>query len=351
MAIHRIYPQQDTTIWSEPNKAGTYGNAGIDEVLEIGGYPDPSDDDTGRTKRILLQFDTDQIKSVIDNKTANQISCSIYLPLAEASQIPVNFKVEVHPVAEAWVNGIGKLHDIPTNTTGVTWKDRDGNGTPWTTIGGSYDTATSSSKEYKLNVETLDLEVDVTEMVKGMYSGSIDNNGFLIKLEDQYENYTSASILLQYFGSDTNTIFRPYLEFKELNDFYNPGPETLTTSTARVGILNQKSEYINEGNVRFRISAKPLFPVRAFSTGSIYKTDYALPSNSQYSVVDKFSNETIIKFSKYTNINADSTGNYFDLDMSILAPERYYKLKIKSTLDNSTVVFEEDNLFKVVRNG
>jgi len=350
MAIHRIYPQQDTTIWSKPSETGRYGNAGKDEILELGGYPDPTNDSVGRTKRILIQFDTDKISSTVVSKTQGLISCSLYLPLADASEIPTNFRVEVYPVSESWENGVGKLNDIPANLTGATWKQRDAQGNLWSELGGSYDSNTSSSIEYELNSDSLDLEIDVSHLIEDIYSGSV-NNGFLIKLEDQYEDYLSGSISLKYYGADTNTIFRPYLEFKQFNDLWNPGVDELTTDIAKVSISNQKDQYINEGTARFRISAKPSFPTRTFTTGSIYKTNYALPADSQYSIVDNFSNQTIIKYSSFTNINADEKGSFIDLDMSLLAPERYYKLKIKTTLDNSTVLFEQDNLFKVVRNG
>ena len=350
MAIHRIYTQQDTTIWSKPSDTGRYGNAGKDEILELGGYPDPADDSIGRTKRILIQFDTDEINNTIANKTQGLVSCSLYLPLADASELPTNFNIEVYPISESWENGVGKVNDIPANLTGATWKQRDAQGTLWSTLGGSYDTSNSSSIEYKLNSDSLDLELDVSNLIENINSGS-SNYGFLVKLEDQYEDYLSGSISLKYYGADTNTIFRPYLEFKQFNDLWNPGVNELSTDIAKVSISNQKPEYINEGTARFRISAKPSFPTRTFTTGSIYKTNYALPASSQYSIVDNFSNQTIIKYSSFTNINADEKGSYIDLDMSLLAPERYYKLKIKTTLDNSTVLFEQDNLFKVVRNG
>ena len=42
MAVYRLYPEKDATIWSEPTLAGLYGNAGLDQILEIGGYPEPA---------------------------------------------------------------------------------------------------------------------------------------------------------------------------------------------------------------------------------------------------------------------------------------------------------------------
>ena len=53
----------------------------------------------------------------------------------------------------------------------------------------------------------------------------------------------------------------------------------------------------------------------------------------------------------FTKISCDSTGPFFDVHMNGLQPERYYKILIKSTLDGTTAVFDNDNVFKVVRNG
>ena len=39
MAIYRIFPDKDTTIFTEQNT----GNAGKDEIIEVGGYPSSID--------------------------------------------------------------------------------------------------------------------------------------------------------------------------------------------------------------------------------------------------------------------------------------------------------------------
>mgnify|MGYP003629354398 CR=1 FL=1 len=56
MAVYRIYPEKDSYISSEPSIGGTYGNAGRDEILEVGGYYDINI--TGRANRSLIQFKT-----------------------------------------------------------------------------------------------------------------------------------------------------------------------------------------------------------------------------------------------------------------------------------------------------
>ena len=53
----------------------------------------------------------------------------------------------------------------------------------------------------------------------------------------------------------------------------------------------------------------------------------------------------------FTKISCDSEGGYFDVYMDGLQPERYYRILVKTTLDGSTTVVDDQNIFKVVRNG
>ena len=52
--------------------------------------------------------------------------------------------------------------------------------------------------------------------------------------------------------------------------------------------------------------------------------------------------------SNYTKISADYSSSYFDVYMNGLEPERYYTILIKTILDGTTKVFDEDIMFKVV---
>ena len=60
-------------------------------------------------------------------------------------------------------------------------------------------------------------------------------------------------------------------------------------------------------------------------------------------------NEFVINFdTQYTQISSDSRGNYFDVYMDGLEPERYYSILIKTEINGSTLVIEDDNYFKVI---
>jgi len=60
-------------------------------------------------------------------------------------------------------------------------------------------------------------------------------------------------------------------------------------------------------------------------------------------------NEFIVDFdSNFTQISCDNTSNYFDVYMNGLQPERYYKILVKTTINGSIIVKDEDYYFKVI---
>lgn len=373
MAVYRIFPQQDAFIFSE----NPTGNSGLDEILEIGGYVDISG--IGETSRILVQFDSTEIADVVTNKIGNNnYSASLGMYLADAYQIPVNTTIYTYPLYSdtGWDNGSGKYGDIPINTSGVSWQyQKAGETSAWPTItlpaGATYYTTGSKpgggawyTVYNAVNLEftqsntiksTYDIDINVTDAVKLWNAGDIGNNGFILKLSSSLEFNTSSSIRLKYFGADTNTIYPPYLEFKWNDTSYNVGGlSTLSNSLSTIKISNNKGEYADTGKQRFRITAQPKYPVRSFSTTSIYLINYALPAASYWGIRDENTEEMIVDFdTNFTKISCDSTGPYFDVYMDGLQPERYYRILIKTTLDGSTTVVDDsnNNIFKVVRNG
>jgi len=60
-------------------------------------------------------------------------------------------------------------------------------------------------------------------------------------------------------------------------------------------------------------------------------------------------NEFVINFDEqFTQLSADDKSSYFDLYMNGLQPERYYSILIKTTINGSTLVFDNDYNFKVI---
>jgi hypothetical protein len=370
MAVYRIFPEKDTFISSEVPT----GNAGKDEIIEIGGYIDTTG--TGETNRLLVQYSDVEIADVIANKIGSQnYSASLHLYLADAYAIPVNYDLYAYPVYGAWDNGVGKFGDTPINTTGVSWQYKlAGEAGAWTTTGfvanttGSYLTGSTAgggnwytgsnginlefTQSHGLN-STNDVNINVTRAIQLFTTGAIANNGFILKLSDSLEYNTTSSIRLKYYGVDTNTIYPPSLEFKWDDSTYSTGSlSVLSNSISIINLTNNKGKYVDNGKQRFRISARPKYPVRSFTTSSAYLTNYALPSASYWGLRDENTEEMVVDFdTQFTKISCDSNGAFFDVYMDGLQPERYYRILVKTTLDGSTTVVDNQNIFKVVRNG
>lgn len=371
MAVYRIFPEKDTFIFSETPTA----NAGLDEILELGGYTDISGE--GETSRMLVQFNSTEIADVVTNKIqSDNYSASLGMYLADAYSIPVNTVIYAYPISASigWDNGTGKYGDTPVNTSGASWTyTKAGQNTPWVTSGfapgttgsfkgtksggGNWYTASGATslqftQSNSMN-STYDIDINVTPAVKLWKAGTIANNGLILKLSDDLEFNTTSSIRLKYYSADTNTIYPPYLEFKWDDSSYSTGSlSVLSNNISTINITNNRGEYTNVGKQRFRIAAKPKYPTRTFSTTSIYLTNHALPSGSYWAIRDENTQEMVIDFdSKFTKISCDSQGGYFDIYMDGLQPERYYRILVQTTLDGSTTVVDNQNIFKVVRNG
>lgn len=372
MAVYKLFPSKDTFIYTEI----PIGNAGYDEILELGGYPVL---DVGHAARILIQFDSKEISNVINTKVNNApISASINIKLASAYETPTSHSVYAYPVYEYWDGGVGKYGDYPYDKSGVSWRyAKAGNTASWTLphntvnmppyVTGSYNStylgggnwytgsngiSFEASQSFETN-DYLDLDIDVTNGVLAHYSGSIDNNGFIIKFDDQLEFNLSSSVRTKFYSADTNTIYPPCLDIKWDDSIYVTGSlNVLDTDLAEIDITNNKGEYPDVGKQRFRILARPKYPTRTFTTGSVYRINYALPEESSWGLRDEFTEEMIIPFSdNFTKISCDEKGSYFDIYMDGLQPERYYRVLFKSVIDGTTTVINKDNIFKVVRNG
>ena len=376
MAIYRIFPEKDTFIYTDQ----VTGNAGRDEIVEIGGYPGTFDN--GETSRVLTKYADSEINHVITNtiglSNTGSMRVDLKMYLAEGENVPVGYTLKAYPLytdgSTDWDNGTGKYGDIPVNTTGVSWNYIQGGlQTPWLTSGfpqfvtasfitgkeggGTWYTASNGESMEFTQTHALysnhDMEINVTPSIKQMYDNILVNNGFIVKIQDEYEFYTASSIRLQYFGNDTNTIYPPFLEFKWDDSNYNQGNlPLLDTDVCIINVNNNKGVYVDTGRQRFRLTARPQYPTRTFTTSSVYLTNYALPSASYWGIRDENTEEMIVDFDEnYTKLSCDSKGSFFDVYMDGLQPERYYRILVKTTLDESTVVIDNQNIFKVVRNG
>jgi hypothetical protein len=373
MAVYKIFPEKDATIYSEyPLK-----NTGIDEILELNldfNSESPSGQDGNlitETSRYLIKFSDSSINNLINSKISGSFDTYLKLYLANASKIPVDYTLECFPISGSWDMGTGRYNNNPETQNGVCWTSRS---TPltneWLTSsfsanvtasfistsfqsrpgGGNWYYNLPSSQSFTY-ITTKDISFNVTDTVLAYYSGSIVNDGFIIKNTDANEFNPDIQFNLKYFSLDTHTIYPPQLEFRWDDSVFNTGSSPssiITTPDPVVSLGNNKQEFNQNSIQKFRVYARDRFPTRLFQTSSVYLTNKYLPPTSYYSIVDLNSTDIAIDFDEnYTKISADSTSNYFNLYMDGLEPERYYKILIKTIIGESELIIDDDYYFKV----
>jgi hypothetical protein len=366
MAVYKIFPEQDAFISSEFPTA----NTGLDEILQLESYPDSTGQ--GHSSRILIKFSDEDLNTVSTLVSGSIFQAKIKVYLANASAIPVNYTVNAAPIyltgSLDWNQGTGKAGDIPENQSGVCWVSASKEPVPskWPTVlvtgvtasyntvegGGTWYTGSLLGSQTHAIRSTHDLDIDVTNAVTAIRSGSIDNKGFILKLEDALEFNTGTPIRLKYFGSDTNTIYPPVLELNWNDQKISNILPVIDTDLMTLGIKNNSGSFRVGTKQRFRLAVKPKYPTRTFSTTSVYTNNYKLPDTSLWALKDEFTEELIIDYNIIgTRVSSDSKGSYFDIYMNGLQPERYYRVLVKTVVNESELVLKADQPFKVVRNG
>jgi len=364
MAVYKIFPEKSATLYSfDPIK-----NTGLDEILELSTFL--SINNSNEVSRILVKFPSDQITDIVTNLVSgSSYDAYIKLYLANASSIPVNYTIFSHPISGSWEKGTGRLGNVPETTDGASWKFRNFNsGSSWFSVsfptnttgsysgtntgGGLWYTASSyESTQSFTPALTKDIELKVSDTVKAWFTSSINNEGFIIKHSPSLEFTSQSYFETKYFSNNTHTIYPPCLEIK-WNDYTFTSSLSIASNTKIVATLdNNKNEYQQDSVQKFRINVRDQYPTRSFSTSSVYLNNKLLPTQSYYSIVDLDTKEIIIDYDTvYTKISADSIGNYFNIYVNGLEPERYYQILIKSIFTNKeTIVLDDNYYFKVIR--
>jgi hypothetical protein len=368
MAVYKIFPTQDATLYSAYPTMNTGLNAILEtsNTLDISGNPDVS--------RYLIKFDTAEIIDIISNKISGS-SYDIYFKnfIAEAQGINLNTSLEILPVAQDWNNGTGYYLDSPITENGSSWAYASYSGSnPWIMSGsgftGSYNGTYSSqgggnfftgsiyrvTQSFELRSEK-DIEVNVKTTVNAWSSSILPNYGFIVKLTGSQEFNPSEYIQPQfkYYSVDTNTIYPPCLEFR-WRDYQSilTGSATgsiVNTSNLKLSLDENPGTFYPTSVNKFKVNVSPLYPPRVYQTSSLFTNLNYLPTASYYAIKDLATNEFIVNFdNQYTQISSDSTGNNFSVYMSGLEPERYYKILIKTIINGSTLIFDDNYYFKVI---
>ena len=358
--IQAIYSQKDATIYEQYVET----NTGIDEILEIQKRVDGA---SIYNSRILLKFDISSVLSDLGGSIATG-SAKYFLKLyaTEPAEIPVDYTLYAYPISGSWNMGTGRFSSSPTSSDGATWKyklNSENSASVWVTSsfnarttasyttnpgGGNWYTSSLASQSF--SYEATDIEMEVTSIVRSWISGSLVNDGFIIKKTDTDEQSSDTFLSLKFFSKDSHTVYQPKLEVRYDDSIYHTSYSQVDYADETVvNITNLQTSYAAESKARVNVSARPKYPARTFATTSNYLDIYQLTSSSYYSVVDAHTQNIYVPFDEdYTKISADSRGSYFKLNLNTLPTERYYKMLIKTKVsDTEEYVYDRNWIFKV----
>jgi len=379
MAIYKIFPYKDATLYSfYPDM-----NTGIDPITTISNL-NIAVDSNPQVARYLTEFVQDEIEDVINNKIKGaewDVDFKSYI--ATAQGIVEATDLSVHPIAQYWYNGTGTYLDQPLTTDGCAWYSPyfqnsgiswSGSGTDNTDHyvtssynpnfvmagGGSWYYSGSDGTLYAVtqsfDIRTVkDLKVNAKTVVEKWYSGSFANNGFITKWENsvEFNQNTQIQPVMQFYSVDTNTIYPPQLEFK-WKDYSSVLTGSATASIVdTTNLISSLAEnpgtFTPESVNRFRFNVAPKYPIKIYTTESQFTGTNYLPTASYYAIKDLDTNEYVVSYdTNYTQLSSDSKGNYFDVYMNGLEPERYYKVCVKTNINGSTLILDDDYYFKIV---
>jgi len=351
--IANYYISKDASIYSKSQSM----NAGIDEVLEIAKTVNA--DATKNYARTLIYFDwasaynelTGSFSTFKTQFDADGVDYKLKLFSTKPENIRYSYTIEATVLQESWENGIGRTDHTPQTEEGVSWAFRDASGsTNWSTLGGHIYSTQISTQSFEF--EDTDINMDISESLVTIHAGI--NNGMLLRFSSSLEDNSLDYGTLRFFSRDTNTIYAPKLQIGWDDSVYSTGSLSPASSDEiLIYVKNNKYEYNEKEIVRFEIRARDIYTTQTYASSSAALDVLYLPTGSFYSIKDAETEEDIISFNdNYTKISCTSSGNFFNVSMKALQPERLYKIVFKvnnRNYDGQVEHFDANHFFKVVR--
>jgi hypothetical protein len=356
MAYYFLTASKDASVYlQQPNQ-----NTGLDEILEIskvyyGNIKDVS--------HVLLKFDLGYVSASISNNSISMSSAELILKETKSEEIPLEYTIFANPISGSWEMGTGTRFDN-ISTQGVTWNYREGdsslewlqnNFAPNTAasinngVGGTWYTNYNASQTF--SYQTADINMNVISLLRTFVSGSIPNDGIILKYSTANETDTTDYGILKFFSKETHTIYQPKIRIGWDDSVFSTGTLTpLTANDIKVGVTNLKKEY-NIGTIaKIQVFGRELYPLKTFSDTFQYSTSKYLPQTTYYQIRDFSSNDIIIPFSDYSKVSCDSNGNYIKVNFSNWEANRVYKIEFKVDNNGSVEYFDNDTTFSLVKN-
>ena len=356
MAYYFLTASKDASVYlQQPNQ-----NTGLDEILEISKVYYGNIKDVSHT---LLKFDVGYISASISNNSISMSAAELILKETKSEEIPLEYTIYANPISGSWEMGTGTRFDN-ISTQGVTWNYREGdsslewlennfatNTTASINNGGGGTWYTSYNASQTFSYQTTDINMNVISLLRAFISGSVINDGIILKYSTENESDTADYGILKFFSKETHTIYQPKIRIGWDDSVFSTGSlVALTATDIKVGVTNLKKEYKVGTIAKIQIFGRELYPIKTFSDTFGYSTSKYLPTTTYYQIKDFASNDIIIPFSNYSKVSCDSNGNYIKVNFSNWEANRVYKIEFKIDNNGSVEYFDNDTTFSLVKN-
>jgi hypothetical protein len=147
-------------------------------------------------------------------------------------------------------------------------------------------------------------------------------------------------------------VFEPRLEVVwDDQEFVTGSLKPIPNSRIKLTPKNLKQSYTRGEMDKIYLVVRDPFPDKRFDATQRFKNMYYLPSGSFFRITDEVSGIKIHDFDQFSAISCDPTGSYIKLNTSGLDIDRFYKIELKVTT-NDTVFFPKfEYTFKVDSDG
>lgn len=325
-----LSPTEDTTLYQRyPNN-----NSGLDEIIEVGktvASLDSTNMYASASSRALINFDTTDFSQYPENT-----KYYLNLKIANAKNVRRYQELEVYLVSGSWIEGSGYFYqDIRNLQDGASWSVKNAN-VSWSNAGGDY-YANPSASYTMTRTPIEDVQIDVTQLLTPVISGSITFNGFIVKFPDADEIDSSNTGNIKFFSINTHTIFAPTLEVNYVDQVFITGSlKPIPNGNVTVIPRNLKQSYTRGEVDKVYFVVRDRFPDKRFDAVQRYRTQYYLPSESYVRIRDDVSNVTLYDFDQYSAISCNTSGSYVVLNTTQFEPNRYYTMDLKVKSGNLT---------------
>jgi len=343
-----VTASKDSTIYlQQPTQ-----NTGRDEILEItktyyGNLKDIS--------RSLIQFNTNEISASNASGDISVHSAELIIRECESIESPTDYTLHAHPVSQSWDVGIGTRFDV-ISIEGCSWNKRttlsnwligsaslessgshNGKGGMW---------LTGSSASQTFSYSSSDISMNVLNTVQDWVSGSIPNNGLILKHDSEKENDTTDYGQLKFFSKETNTIYQPKIRIGWDDSTYTTGSLTeLTSDDIHVTFKRLKTSYKRGSKPTIRVFAREKYPLKTYTNTYSYRDVKYLPTTTYYQIKDVVTGEVVIPFDDdYTKISCDANGHFFKLNLTNWEINRDYYIETKINRNGVVEYFEDKDL-------